>query len=168
MSKLWRGSIVFVVVSILILVGFFLPWLSVSSDEQIIQTYNGYRMARGEPEAFARIDFDGYSIHQYTGSPYFSLLFALPGAAALVLLFACVAAVRHRIGLLTSAAWGFLGTSGLVFLILGLKGIWSSYMGSVSFCSYYGLWVTTAGLVVTVIGALLTLPGNGFFRRAVE
>jgi len=76
MSKRLWGSIVFVVVSILILVSFFLPWLSASSDELIIQTYNGYRMARGETEAFARIDFDGYSIHQYTGSPYFSLLFA--------------------------------------------------------------------------------------------
>lgn len=163
MKKLsWGGGVV-IIVSVLAVMSFFLPWLSVSSGGQVIHTYSGYKMARGEPDAFVRIDFDGYSILQYVGRPYFAWLFALPwlfvvpSVIGLVLVLACVVVVHHRVGLLTGVAWGLLGMVGLVILALGLQRIRSSYWGDVSFQTHCGLWITMAGLVVAEGGALLTV-----------
>ena len=164
MSKLSWGDRGVIIVSILLLLSFFLPWLSVSSGEQVIHTYNGYRMAIGGPIAIVRYDLEGYSVLQYPGKPYTAWLFVLPGAAGLVLVLVGVAAVRRRVSLLTSAAWWLLGVMGLVILTLGLQGIRSAYWGSVSFQTHYGLWLTFAGLVVSIVAALLTYSRYRFFE----
>lgn len=151
--------------AVIVIVGFFLPWIAVSCDSQPLLVLTGDQLARGgvfETEL-------GQETDNMPGSP---LLFVTLGSAIVIFSILVVLFITGRardvLGVL-QLVLGALGSLAMLLALLKLKQGWNTEgigLGSGSGLVVrlrYGFWLTTAGLASVIAGGIVSLAD--FVRR---
>lgn len=154
-----NGKVISGPAAVLIIVLFFLPWVTVSCDDIPMGEFSGYHLATGAaPEGSGELFADG----QIDGDP---ILFAIPliGLVTLVLLGVTI----WKSSFETNAGWGQIIASFLGLLILGLEWMQLRSQGNGVFDIVIqpALWGTVATLVAIGGGAVFDLVRAGRRQR---
>jgi hypothetical protein len=145
--------------AVLIIVLFFLPWVTVSCDDIPIGEFSGYHLATGTAPTGSEDLFTG---GQIDGDP---ILFAIPliGLVTLILLGVTI----WKSSFEANAGWGQIIASFLGLLILGLEWLQLRSQGDGVFDIVIqpALWGTVATLVAIGGGAVFDLVRGGQRQR---
>ena len=152
------GRIISSSAAFVVLVCFFLPWISVSCSEQEIATLSGYDLVTGT-------DIDlGVGTEEVEPDLIF---LAVPLAALVVLGLVLISALGVFPGSLAAA--GQVAVSSIGLLVLAFKWLEaksdSSDISFVSFSPEIGVWGVVVGLIVIIVGAILSLSVSAESRR---
>jgi hypothetical protein len=137
--------------AVLILVLFFLPWITVSCDDAAVGDFSGYNLAASvSPE-------DGEDVFAQTEISGDPILFVIPLAGAITLIL--LAITLWKPGFETNAGWGQIIAAFIALLVLGLE--WLQFRGEsngiLEFSIQPALWGTLACLLAIGVGAVLDL-----------
>jgi hypothetical protein len=147
------GRIISTSAAFLVLICFFLPWISVSCSEQEIATLSGYELTTG-----TEIDL---GVGSEEVEPDFVFL-AVPLAALVVLGLVLTSALGVFPG--TLAAAGQVSAASIGLFILAFKWLEArsdaSDVGFVSFSPKIGVWGVVFGLIIIIIVSVLSFVGN--------
>lgn len=143
------GRIISSSAAFVVLVCFFLPWISVSCSEQEIATLSGYDLVAGT-------DIDlGVGTEEVEPDLVF---LAVPLAALVVFGLVLISALEVFPGSLAAA--GQVAAASIGLLVLAFKWLEarsdSSDISLVSFSPEIGVWGVVAGLIVIIVGAILS------------
>jgi multisubunit Na+/H+ antiporter MnhB subunit len=152
------GRIISSSAAFVVLVCFFLPWISVSCSEQEIATLSGYDLVAGT-------DIDlGVGTEEVEPDLIF---LAVPLAALVVLGLVLISALDVFPGSLVAA--GQVAASSIGLLVLAFKWLEarsdSSDVSFVSFSPEIGVWGVVIGLIAIIIGAILSLFEEAVSKR---
>lgn len=138
--------------AVLVLIFFFLPWVTVSCGNQEIATFSGYDLAAG-----AEIN-TGFTTEKTEGD---AAVFIIPAVALVAGVLLVLSSLNVMPGRVAGGGQVALAIVGVV--ILWLK--WSQMEQDVTaeggaVAPEIGLWLTAAALAVIVLGGILTLIEN--------
>ncbi len=153
--RMTLGSKIAGLAATIAVIGFFLPWVTVSCAGSELMTMSGYEVAQG-----------GVVQTLYGPSdpmPSNPLLFVAPGAAVLICLIFYVAYARGRIGLFATLIQAVLAGVGAWQIFAVLNQLRAEYgdpdmLIQASVQTEYGFWMTVFGLGAVIGGNLLSVP----------
>lgn len=149
-----RGKFISAPAAVLVLLAFFLPWMTVSCSGQPLGQLSGYDLAAGlNPTAVAGSDVLS-SLGAVPGDP---LLFVVPIIGLVALILAALAFIKKDwermagVGTVAAAALG----------MMALLWRWLSYQSEsdslVTITYEPGLWLTLTGLLLLAVGGLIAI-----------
>lgn len=156
MSRLPSGSKISALLATVVIVGFFMPWVSVSCIGSEMVTFSGYQIAAGGdvPTVWGPVDMG-------SGSP---VLFLTPLAAIVILVIFYVGVVRGRIGVPAAITQMVLAASGLLSVLVVVAQVRADFdLGPDALIQFgvrtlYGFLATVFGLIGVIVGGLLAIP----------
>jgi hypothetical protein len=146
-----NGKVISGPAAVLILVLFFLPWITVSCDGADVGEFSGYNLAASvSPED----DEDIFGESNISGDP---ILFVIPLAGVVTLILLALTLWKHRFE--ANASWGQIIAAFIALLVLLLE--WLQFRGEsngiLEFSIQPALWGTLACLLAIGAGAVFDL-----------
>lgn len=146
-----NGKILSGPAAVLLILLFFLPWISVSCDDVVVGEFTGYDLAIGTPDVEENAPF---MAAENAGEP---LLFIVPLAGVATLLLLGITLLKSNFE--ENASWGRIIASLLGILVLVLE--WLQFQnrsdGTFEALIEPALWGTIVCLAANVAGALIDL-----------